>query len=194
MAGSGRREWGAVYRPGIRASYTCNDPGARCSLAAIAATPNWRIDRPGGPTGASSAGPPQENGDDLLMTAAKDILIIEDDEILRDLVADWMAVAGYGVRVAADGDAGLAAIDDHPPALVVTDIHMPGAGGAAVIAELRRTHPAVPVIAISAYFKCGHGLTADGAIALGAARALAKPFSRREMVGAVAALVGPPGA
>jgi CheY-like chemotaxis protein len=149
------------------------------------------------PAGRSDRGidrrPAPENGD-LLMTAAKDILIIEDDEILRDLVADWMAAAGYGVRVAADGDAGLAAIDDHPPALVVTDIHMPGAGGAAVIAELRRAHPAVPVIAISAYFKCGHGLTADGAIALGAARALAKPFSRREMVGAVAALVGPPGA
>jgi CheY-like chemotaxis protein len=59
------------------------------------------------------------------MTTAKDILIIEDNEILRDLVADWMLVAGYGVRVAADGDAGLAAVDDHPPDLVVTDIHMP---------------------------------------------------------------------
>jgi CheY-like chemotaxis protein len=126
------------------------------------------------------------------MTTAKDILIIEDNEILRDLVADWMLVAGYGVRVAADGDAGLAAVDDHPPDLVVTDIHMPGTGGAAVIVELRRAHPAVPVIAISAYFRCGHGLTSEDAVALGAARALAKPFTRSEMVGAVTALVGPP--
>ena len=127
------------------------------------------------------------------MTAARDILIIEDDDILRDLVADWMAAAGYLVRVAADGEAGLAALREDPPALVVTDIHMPGTGGAAIIAELRRSHPAVPVIAISAYFKCGHGLTSDGALALGAACALAKPFSRSDMVGAVAALVGPPG-
>jgi DNA-binding response OmpR family regulator len=40
------------------------------------------------------------------MTTAKDILIIEDDAMLRDLVAERMVVAGYGVRVAADGDAG----------------------------------------------------------------------------------------
>ena len=128
------------------------------------------------------------------MTTAKDVLIIEDDDLLRDLVAEWMAAAGYGVRVAADGGAGLAAVDDHPPALVVTDIHMPGIGGAAVLAELRRAHPAVPVIAISAYFRCGVGLTSEGALALGAARALAKPFTRSDMVGAVAAIVGPPDA
>jgi CheY-like chemotaxis protein len=128
------------------------------------------------------------------MTTAADILLIEDDEIMRDLVAEWLEAAGYRVRVAAEGSAGLAAIHDHPPRLVVTDIHMPGAGGAAVIVELRRTHPTIPVIAISGRFRCGHGLTVEGAIALGAARALCKPFKRSEMVAAVAELVGPPGA
>jgi len=126
------------------------------------------------------------------MTTVSDILIIEDDEILRDLVAEWLAAAGYRVRVAPEGGAGLAAIHDYPPALVVTDIHMPVANGAAVITELRRTHPTIPVIAISGRFKCGHGLTAEGAVALGAARALTKPFRRSEMVAAVADLVGPP--
>jgi len=126
------------------------------------------------------------------MTTGKDILIIEDDEILRDLVAEWLDLAGYRVRVAVDGEAGLAAVRDRRPAIVVTDIHMPGVGGAAVIAELRRAHPAIPVIAISGHFRCGQGLTAEGAVALGAARALVKPFSRGEMLGAVAALVGPP--
>ena len=48
------------------------------------------------------------------------------------------------------------------------------------------------MIAISGHFRSGHGLTPEGAIALGAARALAKPFKRNEMVGAVADLVGPP--
>lgn len=128
------------------------------------------------------------------MTTASDILVIEDDEIFRDLVTDWLEAAGYRVRVAPDGRAGLAAIHDHPPALVVTDIHMPGADGATVIAELKRTHPAIPVIAISGRFRCDHGLTAEGAIALGAARALAKPFKRNELVEAVADLVGPPAA
>jgi len=124
------------------------------------------------------------------MTTGKDILIIEDDEILRDLVAEWLDLAGYRVRVAVDGEAGLAAVRDRRPAIVVTDIHMPGVGGAAVIAELRRAHPGLPVIAISGRFQCGRDLTPEGAVALGAARALAKPFSRGEMLGAVAALVG----
>lgn len=126
------------------------------------------------------------------MTAGKDILIIEDDEMMRSLMADWMLASGYRVRVAAEGQAGLAAVRDRVPALVVTDMHMPGTGGSAVIAELKRAHPAIPVIAISAHFRCGHGLTSEGALAIGAARALAKPFSRTEMVGAVAELVGPP--
>ena len=37
-----------------------------------------------------------------------DVLVIDDDEIMRDLVADWLAAAGYGVRKAADCPAGLA--------------------------------------------------------------------------------------
>jgi CheY-like chemotaxis protein len=73
-------------------------------------------------------------------------------------------------------------------------MQMPGAGGAAVIAELRSAQPAIPVIAISGRFGCGEGLTAGGAVALGAARALAKPFSRSELLGTVAVLVGPPDA
>lgn len=124
------------------------------------------------------------------MTPPKDILIIEDDEMLRDLMAEWMELNGYRVRVAAEGGAGLSAVRDRPPALVVTDIHMPGVGGCAVIAELKRTHPAIPVIAISAHFRCGHGLTFEGAAGLGAARALAKPFTRREILDAVAGLIG----
>jgi len=126
------------------------------------------------------------------MTTTRDILIIEDDAILRDLLMDWLEAAGYRVRVAVEGAAGLAEAHDDPPCLVITDIHMPGIDGAAVIAEIKRHHPAVAVIAISGRFRCGSGLTPEDAIALGAARALAKPFNRGEMVKAVADLVGRP--
>jgi len=126
------------------------------------------------------------------MSEARRILIVEDDPILRELMSEWLLAAGYLVCVAADGSVGLAEAQARPPALVVTDIHMPGLSGAAVIAEVARLRPAIPVIAISVHFRSGHGLTPDGAIALGAARALAKPFKRSEMVGAVADLVGPP--
>ncbi len=126
------------------------------------------------------------------MTPSTDILIIEDDEIMREAMAEWLEAAGYGVRKAAGGSAGLTAVKFAPPALVVTDIHMHGMNGAMVIAELKQHHPEIPVIAISGLFNSGHGMDADAAIALGAARALAKPFKRRDLLRAVADLVGSP--
>ena len=75
---------------------------------------------------------------------------------------------------------------------MVTDIHMPGMNGATVISELKRHHPQVAVIAISGLFNSGHGLDAQAALALGAARALAKPFKRTELLSAVAELLGCP--
>ena len=63
--------------------------------------------------------------------------------------------------------------------------------GAMVIAELKQRYPETPIIAISGLFNCGYGMDADAAIALGAARALAKPFKRAELLRAVADLIGP---
>jgi two-component system response regulator FlrC len=128
----------------------------------------------------------------LDMTPTTDILIIEDDAIMREALSEWLEAAGYNVRKAADGTAGLDAVKFAAPALVVTDIHMPGTGGAMVIAELKRGYPEVPVIAISCLFNSGHGMEADAAVALGAARALAKPFKRGELLRAVADLLGSP--
>jgi CheY-like chemotaxis protein len=127
------------------------------------------------------------------MTSTTDILIIEDDAIMREALAEWLEGAGYGVRKAADGSAGLAALKLAAPALVVTDIHMPGASGAMVITELKQRYPKIPVIAISCLFNSGHGMDADAAIDLGAARAMAKPFKRGELLQVVADLLASPG-
>src|ERR1700674_4435316 len=121
-----------------------------------------------------------------------DILVIEDDPIMREALVDWLQAAGYGVRAAADGTAGLAAVKLAPPALVVTDIHLPGTNGATVISELKQRFPQVAIIAISGLFNSGRGVDAEAAIALGAARALAKPFKRAELLRALAELVGHP--
>ena len=118
--------------------------------------------------------------------------MIDDGEIMRDLVADWLEAAGYGVRKAADGPAGLAEVERAEPALVVTDMCMPGPSGAMVIRSLKEEHPAIPIIAISGHFRSS-GCSASDALALGAARTLAKPVKRSEIIGAVTELVGPPG-
>jgi len=126
------------------------------------------------------------------MSTTPDILVIEDDPIMREALADWLQAAGYGVRTVPDGSAGLAAVQFAPPRLVVTDIHMPGINGAKVISELKQRCPQVAVIAISGLFDSGRGLGAEAALALGAARALAKPFKRAELLRALAELLGPP--
>ena len=124
------------------------------------------------------------------MGTPANILVVEDDAIMREVLTEWLAAAGYGVRTANDGWQGLEAVRAAEPALVVTDIHMPGTGGATVIVELKRRYPQIPVIAISGLFYSGHGMDADAAIALGAACALAKPFKRDQLLGAVSDLLG----
>jgi len=129
---------------------------------------------------------------ELKMTRPTDILIIEDDPIMREALAEWLEAAGHAVRKAADASAGVAAVKLAAPALVVTDIYMPGANGTWVIAELKREYPQIPIIAISGLFNSGYGMDADAAIALGAARALTKPFKRDELLRAVSDLLGSP--
>ena len=121
-----------------------------------------------------------------------DVLVIDDDEIMRDLVADWLEAAGYEVRKAADGPAGLAEVERAEPALVVTDMRMPGPGGDVIIRNLQQNHPGIPIIAVSGHFSLS-GCSAHDALALGAARALAKPVKRSEIMRAVVELVGPAG-
>ncbi|HLX23107.1 MAG TPA: response regulator [Usitatibacter sp.] len=128
------------------------------------------------------------------MDEPRRILVIEDDPILRELMSDWLLAAGYRVAVAPGGESGIVDAKACRPDLVVTDINMPGTGGAAVIARLARIYPGLPIIAISAHFKCDRGLAPGEATLLGAARTLAKPFRRAEMVGAVRELIGTPAA
>ena len=121
-----------------------------------------------------------------------DVLVIDDDAIMRELMADWLEAAGYRVRKAEGCGAAIAELRQHTPALVVTDMFMPGPCGAEAIARLKAERPGIGLIAVSGYFNSGHGLSAEAALSAGADRALPKPVKRRELIQAVAELVGPP--
>jgi CheY-like chemotaxis protein len=69
---------------------------------------------------------------------------------------------------------------------------MPGPSGAAAISRFKEKHPEVRLVAISGHFNSGHGLSAEAALHAGAARALAKPVKRKELIRAVAELLGAP--
>jgi DNA-binding NtrC family response regulator len=121
-----------------------------------------------------------------------EILVIDDDPIMRDLITDWLEAAGYEVRKAMDCNSACAALD-RAPALVVSDMWMPGPCGAAAIRWLKEKCPGMRLIAVSGHFGSGQGCTEQDAVGAGAARTLAKPVKRAELLGAVAELIGPPG-
>ena len=122
---------------------------------------------------------------------ATEVLVIDDDAIMRDLIADWLEAAGYQVRKATSCRAWIGQLlGMKPPAVIVTDMFMPGPCGTEAIATLKKKHPATALVAVSGHFNSGQGLSADEAIAAGADRALAKPVKRAELLKAVADLVG----
>ena len=124
--------------------------------------------------------------------AKAQVLVIDDDAIMRDLMTDWLEGAGYGVFKATNCTGGIEALKRAAPALIVCDMFMPGPCGVAAIAQMKEAVPGVQLIAVSGHFKSGQGLSADEALAAGAARAFAKPVKRAELVQAVAELLGPP--
>jgi len=124
--------------------------------------------------------------------AGAHVLIIDDDAIMRDLMADWLEAAGYRICKAADCSAAVAEVQRAAPALIISDMFMPGPCGAMAIAQMKQAVPGVHVIAVSGHFNSGQGLSAEGALEAGAARALAKPVKRADLVRAVAELLGPP--
>ena len=121
----------------------------------------------------------------------REILVIDDDPLMRDLITDWLEGAGYRVLKATDCSAACSALERHP-ALVVSDMWMPGPCGAEAIRWMREKHPALQLIAVSGHFGSGQGTTPQDAVSAGAARALAKPVKRTELLSAVAELIGPP--
>jgi two-component system nitrogen regulation response regulator NtrX len=103
------------------------------------------------------------------------ILIVDDEESIRRSLQGILSDEGFATRLAADGDAALAALaQEDPPALVLLDIAMPGRDGVSVLAELRERWPLLPVVMMS-----GHGTieTAVRTTRLGALDFIEKPLS-----------------
>jgi len=124
------------------------------------------------------------------LNSKPEILVIDDDAIMRDLIVDWLEAAGYAVHKAMNCSAACTALE-RAPALVVSDMWMPGPCGAEAIRWMRQKHPGLQLIAVSGHFGSGQGCTEQDAVNAGAARALAKPVKRSDLLAAVAELIGP---
>jgi CheY-like chemotaxis protein len=85
------------------------------------------------------------------MTKVQHILIVEDDWLTRKVLGDYLADRGYRISRAENGLKGLRALEQGDIDLVITDYAMPAMGGEALIREIRKTNPRLPVILISAF-------------------------------------------
>jgi two-component system response regulator AtoC len=107
------------------------------------------------------------------------VLIVDDDDALRESLAMLLSAEGYELVAAADGDEALLRLDESPVDVILCDLRMPGIDGFDLIPQLGRRLPGVPVILMSA-----HGTTdlAVEAIERGAYDYLAKPFQPSELL------------
>ena len=112
---------------------------------------------------------------------ASDILIVDDEQDIRELVAGILDDEGHETRTAHDADSALAAISDRMPRLVFLDIWLQGSrlDGLALLDEIKTIYPELPVVMIS-----GHGNieTAVSAIRRGAYDFIEKPFKADRLI------------
>lgn len=113
------------------------------------------------------------------------ILIIEDERKLGAVLTRYLQAEGFTVEVALDGPSGLAAAREGRPSLVILDLMLPGMSGLDVCRELRRTSD-LPVIILTARTEETDKLTG---LELGADDYVTKPFSLRELVSRIRAVL-----
>jgi DNA-binding response OmpR family regulator len=81
----------------------------------------------------------------------KRILVVDDEESIRELYRAELAEEGYEVELAGDGLQALRRLDAFRPDLVTLDVKMPGIDGIETLRRIREKHPTVPVILVTAF-------------------------------------------
>lgn len=113
------------------------------------------------------------------------ILLIEDDDLLREALASVLATRGYTVTQASDGEKGIKLFRTAPTDLVITDIVMPNKEGVETITELHRDYPNLGIIAMTGHLADDGPLYLKMAGALGARCMLEKPFDFPTLLSAI---------
>jgi DNA-binding response OmpR family regulator len=81
----------------------------------------------------------------------KKILVVDDEENIRELYRDELAEEGYRVEMAENGTQALAKFESFRPDLVTLDVMMPGMDGIEVLRRIRAKDPSIPVLLLTAF-------------------------------------------
>lgn len=113
------------------------------------------------------------------------ILVLDDDQAVRDVLRRHLEAAGFAVQTAESGALGLALLERETVALVITDIYMPDMDGVEFIARLQGINARLPVIAVSGGGYASSDDVLEIAERMGAKATLAKPVERDALLAAV---------
>jgi two-component system OmpR family response regulator len=114
------------------------------------------------------------------------VLVVDDEEYIRDLVTSSLRLAGFAARAVPDGSQALAALDRNPPDLVILDVRLPGMDGFEVCRKLRAEGNEVPVIFLTARDTPEDRLSG---FTKGGDDYVTKPFSLEELIARVRAVL-----
>ena len=117
------------------------------------------------------------------------ILVIDDELQVREILQQILERNNYSVLLAEDGEEALEICKSHDLDLMIVDMVMPKKSGLDTIQEVKRNYPDIKIIAISGGYMIGPKRYLDNAKTFGADRFFEKPFSSREILGAVEELV-----
>ncbi|MEL6322330.1 MAG: response regulator, partial [Cyanobacteria bacterium J06626_14] len=113
------------------------------------------------------------------------ILVVDDENAIRQILATRLSMGGYDVVVAANGEEALQVFAQEEPDLVVLDVMMPKLDGYSVCQELRKKTD-VPIIMLTALGEIADRITG---LEMGADDYLAKPFSPKELEARIKAIL-----
>ena len=106
------------------------------------------------------------------------ILVVDDEEMIREMLFDVLSQAGYTAKTAKDGNDAIAQIENEPFEIVITDLKMPGMSGLELLQRVQKINPDICVLIITAYSTVE---SAVSAMKLGAYDYICKPFELEEM-------------
>src|SRR5277367_938602 len=107
------------------------------------------------------------------------VLVVEDDAALREALLDTLRAAGLAALPAHDAQCALQLLAGEDIGLVISDVHMPGANGYELLSSIKRLHPYLPVVLMTAY---GTVAQAVAAMREGATDYIVKPFDAKALI------------
>jgi len=118
--------------------------------------------------------------------AQAQVLVVEDDNVLRQALSDTLDIAGYNTRTVASGEEAMSALHKFRPDIIVSDVQMDGMDGHTLLSNIQDKDPQIPFLLMTAY---GNVNDAVSAMRSGAVDYVEKPIEPEKLVSLVSRYV-----